>query len=551
MAFSLEAASHHPPRAGSPRTTSTIAGILLLTLLAGCTSTREYLANGFKVGPNYCRPAAPVSQEWIDAEQAHLDTSRAGDPEWWRTFNDPVLDVLVATAYEENLTLRVAGLRILEARAQRGIAAGNLLPQQQQATGDYTRTGTSGNSRFGALFSSEYDAWTVGGNLAWELDFWGRFRRAVEAADANLDASVESYDDVLVLLISEVAQTYANIRIAEERLVYARENVRIQQKNLTIAEHRFREGTVTRLDVTQGESDLANTEAAIYELETARRQAINQLCILLAMPPHNLDEILKESKGVPKAPAQVAVGIPADLLRRRPDVRQAERQVAAQSAMIGVATAELYPHFAIGGAIQLEAINFTDLFKASSVAGSVGPSFSWNILNYGRLVNDIRVQDARFQQLAVQYQETVLKANAEAENAIIGFLNAQQRLLAVARSADAAGQSVEIVMAQYREGAVDFNRVSIVQQSLTQQQDQLAVAEGAVAQNLIELYRALGGGWQIRLNAPTPLPPVAAGQPGQPAQPAQPGQPAQPTQAAPPQDPGYEGAPMQAPRPPL
>ncbi len=509
-------------------------GILVLMLLAGCTSTREYLANGFKVGPNYCRPGAPVSQQWIDAEQAHLNTSRAGDPLWWRTFNDPVLDALVATAYEENLTLRIAGLRILEARAQRGIAAGNLLPQQQQATGDYTRVGTSGNSRFGALFSSEYDAWTVGGNLAWELDFWGRFRRAVEAADANLDATVEDYDDVLVILISEVAQTYASIRIAEERLVYARENVRIQQKNLTIAQHRFREGTVTRLDVTQGESDLANTEAAIFELETARRQAINQLCILLAMPPQNLDEILKEKKGVPKALAEVAVGIPADLLRRRPDVRRAEREVAAQSAMIGVATAELYPHFAIGGTIHLEAVNFTDLFDTSSVAGTVGPSFNWNILNYGRLVNDIRVQDARFQQLAVQYQQTVLAANAEAENAIIGFLNAQQRLKAMVRSADAARQSVEIVMAQYREGAVDFNRVSNVQQFLTQQQDQLAVAEGSVAQNLIELYRALGGGWQIRLNAPTPLPPVGAGQP---------------VEAVPPQDPAYEGVPMEAPQP--
>ena len=261
---------------------------------------------------------------------------------------------------------------------------------------------------------------------------------------------------------------------------------------------------VTRLDVTQAISNLEQTDASIRPLEAARRQAGNQLCILMGMPPRNLDEMLANRHGIPKAPPHLAIGIPAELLRRRPDVRSAERQVAAQSALIGVATSDLYPHFSLNGTIFLDAMKAEDLFKADSVAGSVGPSFSWNILNYGRLVNNIRVQEARFQQLAVQYQNTVLQANAEAENAIIGLLKVQQQVESLQRSADASRESVELVSSQYREGIVDFNRVFNVQQFLTQQQDQLAVAEGTVAQSLIQLYRALGGGWQVRLNNTAP-----------------------------------------------
>ena len=223
----------------------------------------------------------------------------------------------------------------------------------------------------------------------------------------------------------------------------------------------------------------------------------------------------------------MAVGIPAELLRRRPDVRRAEREVAAQSALIGVATSDLYPHFSINGTIFLDATKFEDLFDADSVAGSVGPSFRWNILNYGRLVNNIRVQEARFQQLAVQYQNIVLQANAEAENAIIGFLKSQQQVRSLSESADAARESVELVLSQYREGTVDFNRVFNVQQFLTQQQDQLAVAEGSVAQNLIQLYRALGGGWQVRLSNPTPIP-TAEEEEEVPAPSAEPAEPVRP-----------------------
>ena len=494
-------------------------GLLLASLLlpfAGCTSLREYVDNGFKVGPNYARPAAPVADQWIDATDPAVDSGQIHDAAWWQVFNDPVLDSLVATAHRQNLTLRVAGLRILEARAQRAIAAGNLFPQGQEAFGEFSRTQLSENSLSALSPSLIFDEWTTGASFAWELDFWGRFRRAIEAADANLDASVENYDHVMVLLVSDVAQTYTNVRIAEQRLAYARKNAEIQKGSLDLAEQRLENGVTTRLDVTQAESDLANTEAGIPQFEAARRQAVNQLCILLGMPPQNMDSILAGSEGIPKAPAQVAVGIPAELLRRRPDVRRAEREVAAQSAMIGVAESELYPHFSISGTLFLDAQQFADLFDADSFAGSVGPAFRWSILNYGRLSNNVLVQEARFQQRAVQYQETVLKANAEAENALVGFLKSQQQVRSLAESADAAKESVDLVTSQYREGTVDFNRVFNVQQFLTRQQDQLAVAEGAVVQNLIQVYRALGGGWQIRLGTPATQTPAAVEPPAAP-----------------------------------
>jgi len=500
-----EASLRLSKRARSPRNRRGVLRLLsvfmMLMSLTGCTPWRDYFANGFKVGPNYRRPPAPVANEWIDATDPTLDTAHVDDAAWWRVFNDPVLDELVASAYRQNLTLRVAGLRILEARALRAIAAGNIFPQGQEAFGDYTRLELSENSTAGFSPLHHFDQWTLGTGLAWELDFWGRFRRAIEAADANLDSSVENYDDVLVLLVSDVAQSYTEVRIAEQRLAFARENVKIQQGSLRIAEDRLRNGVTTRLDVTQAESDLANTEANIPALESARRQAVNQLCVLLGMPPQNLDAILAGSSGIPKSPPQVAVGIPAELLRRRPDVRRAERQVAAQSAMIGVAESDLYPHFSISGTIYLDATRFEDLFDPRSFAGAVGPAFRWDILNYGRLANNVRVQEARFYQLATQYQNTVLQANAEAENALVRFLKAQQQVRAMTRSAEAARQSVELVMSQYQAGTVDFNRVFNTQQFLTQQQDQLAIVEGAVAQNLIQLYRALGGGWQIRLGS--------------------------------------------------
>lgn len=485
----------------------------LLCSASGCvTSFKEYVANGFKVGPNYCPPQAPVSDRWIDYEDSRVRSEPPVDWAWWRVFRDPTLDELVQTAHRQNISLREAGFRIEEARALRAIAVGNLFPQQQTLTGSYRRqmlslgTGITAGGGGGLPGAQRYfSVWNTGAQLAWELDFWGRFRRAVEAADAQLDASVENYDDVLVILIGDVASTYVEIRTAEKRLEYARSNVASQRGSLDLAEKKRAGGAGSRLDVTQAITNVAQTESNIPQLEIQLRQAQNRLCVLMGMPPQQIGHLLMQHRGIPTAPPEVAVGIPAELVRRRPDIRRAEREVAAQSARIGIAEADLYPAFTINGNIFVQANQFRDLFNADSVGGSVGPSFNWNILNYGRIRNNIVAEEARFMQEVAQYQNAVLNANREAEDAIISFLRSQEQSRALRQASDAAEESRDLVNELYQGGKADFNRVFVAELALTQQQDQLAIAEGEIAQSLVDIYRSLGGGWEIRLNALPPM----------------------------------------------
>ena len=270
--------------------------------------------------------------------------------QWWGVFKDPILNDLICTAYHQNLTLREAGFRVLEARAQLGIAVGNIFPQTQNASGAYTRFANSQQNAGGGFGPQFFNQWNFGFNLAWELDFWGRFRRAVEANSDLLDASVEDYDAALVTLLGDVATAYANMRTFELRIKYAEDNAKIQRNTLAIVEARFKVSTISELDVDQARTTLEATEAAISELEISYRQSIVQLCILMGMPPEDL--IKRIGLGpIPVAPTDVAVGIPADLLRRRPDVRAAERRLAAQCAAIGIAESEFYPHISIDGTL--------------------------------------------------------------------------------------------------------------------------------------------------------------------------------------------------------
>lgn len=457
------------------------------------------------VGPDYFRPAAPVAPDWIERGNRQLEGQPQDRCLWWTALNDPVLDNLIVMAYRQNLTLREAGLRVLQARAQRAIAAGNLFPQLQEAFGHYARTQqslnaipTGGTLPPGlAVIERSFDLWSTGFDAAWELDFWGRFRRAIEAADADLDASVEDYDAVLVCLIAEVAAAYVQMRTFEERLALARRNVEIQQGSLRLAEVRFTNGAVTELDVQQARSNLEETRSLIPEFEKNIRIAQNTLCFLLSIPPRDLTDLVGSGR-IPVPPRDIAVGVPADLLRRRPDVRRAERDVAAQSARIGIAVSDLYPRFSIAGTIGVDATEFNELFTSQSFGGAIAPGFRWNILNYGRIRNNIRVQQARFDQLAVQYQNAVLRANREVEDAIASYLREQERAAALRRSAEAADRSVELALIQYRDGAIDFNRVFSLQTFLVTQQDQLAESRGEVMTSLIAVYKALGGGWEIR-----------------------------------------------------
>jgi NodT family efflux transporter outer membrane factor (OMF) lipoprotein len=333
---------------------------------------------------------------------------------------------------------------------------------------------------------------------SWELDFWGRFRRAVEAADAELDASVENYDDVLVVLLSDVAASYVEYRTFQQRLAYARANVEIQRRAVQLSTDKFEGGATTERDTHQARQVLAQTEALIPALEILKRQSANRLCSLLGMPPTNLEALLGEGS-IPKVPAEIIVGVPADLVRRRPDVRRAEREVAAQSARIGIAVSDLYPHISVLGTIGVEGERFADLFRSGSMIGNIGPSIRWDILNYGRLVNNVRVQDARFQAAAYAYQDQILTAGREVEDALIACLLTQEQTRLLEVSVTAANRTVEITNEQYSQGAVDFTPVFLFESTLTSQQDLFAASQGDAALALIAIYRALGGGWQIRL----------------------------------------------------
>jgi NodT family efflux transporter outer membrane factor (OMF) lipoprotein len=389
---------------------------------------------------------------------------------------------------------------VVEAQARRGIAIGGLFPQQQEAFGDYRRVGLSNqraNQQAGDHFFSD---WQAGFDATWELDVWGRFRRGIESADAELLGSIASFDDVLLSLVAEVAVNYIQLRTLEERLDVARANVGIQERSFGIADEKFRAGEVTGLDSAQALALLEDTRALIPDLETGIRQTENTLSILLGMPPRDLEALVGERRAaIPRPPASVAIGVPADLLRRRPDVRVAERQLASQSAQIGVAKADLLPRFALVGTVSVAAEDFPDLFEGRSFENFGGPSIRWAILNYGRITNNVRVQDARFQALIGEYETVVLRAQAEVENALAAYLGAQQRLAALERSVVSANKAVDLADIQYREGAYDYTRVLDTQQFLVTEEDRMVATKGIVGSSLTALYKALGGGWEIRM----------------------------------------------------
>lgn len=303
------------------------------------------LSSGCMVGPNYVRPHAPTAANWIEASDPRVKTGPQNYGQWWNAFNDPVLNTLIETAYRQNLTLRAAGVRVVEAQARRGISIGDLFPQFQELRSSYTRNELSANAANRAFLDKYFNNFQYGFDAAWELDVWGRFRRAIEAADADLLASVANYDDVLVSLVAEVAATYVQIRVLEERLILAWENVRVQQQSLDIATVRFEAGGTTELDVQQATTLLRDTEATIPQRQIELRQAQDSLSVLLGMPPQDLTQLLGGSGRIPEPPHTVTLDLPIELLRRRPDIRRAEREVAAQSARIGVALTDLFPQF--------------------------------------------------------------------------------------------------------------------------------------------------------------------------------------------------------------
>jgi NodT family efflux transporter outer membrane factor (OMF) lipoprotein len=467
---------------------SSVSAVFLAASLSSC---------GFMVGPDYEPPTPPLAEQYREPTGAEVTAATTESRDWWKLFADPALDALVARAYSGNRTLRSAGVRVLEAQASRGIAVGNLYPQQQDAFGSLTYFESSRRSA-NSPSNRRFHDWATGFDAAWELDLWGKFRRGIEAADAELLASVASYDDVLVSLIAEVAFNYTQYRTLEEQLAVARSNLLIQQRSFDIADARYRDGAASGLDTAQARSLLESTRSLIPRFEAALRQTEHVLCVLLGIPPTELAELRTGSHAIPQPPATVVVGVPAELLRRRPDVRFTERTLAAQSARIGIAKADFYPSLSLFGSIGVSASDFSDLFAGGSMSAFGGPSLRWKILNYGRVTNNVRVQDARYQALISDYEDVVLRAQQEVESSIAGYLGSKREGEALADAVVAAERAVDIALIQYREGATDYTTVINTQQVLVSQQDRYVTTRGNEILNLLALYKALGGGWELR-----------------------------------------------------
>ncbi len=467
-----------------------------ITLTAGCA-----------VGPDYIRPKTDTTDAWLESPDSRISADPVDYGSWWTLFEDPVLNQLVQIASQDNLPLQVSAVRILEARAGLGIARGLRFPQLQQVSGQVARVELSENAPNVTIADQSFWNYDVGFDAAWELDVWGRFRRGIEASDAEFRSAIAGYHNTLVTVTAEVARAYVLLRTFEERMDLARENVGIQTETLRIAEVRYGNGAVTELDVTQARALLRDTEALIPDLDTGIRQTRHAISTLIGRPPSQLAEILNERRMIPSAPNEIAIGVPVDLLRRRPDVRLAELQAAAQSARIGIAKSELYPRFTLFGSIGFQTSNdgglpsnnaeASDLLKSDSLRYTVGPTFSWPIFNYGRLRNNERVQDARFQQAALNYQNTVLEAAREVEDALAAYLRSQTRVGLLNDSVVDGTRSVDLALVQYRQGSVTYQRVLDTQRFLVQQEDQLTRTKGDVALNLIATYKALGGGWEL------------------------------------------------------
>jgi len=488
----------------------------LLVSLAGCA-----------VGPDFTPPLAPVADTWLEWRNKSLQTGPEEYRDWWRVFHDPILDRLIDIAYSQNLTLLSAGTKVLQARAQLGIAIGEFWPQKQGALGTASynllsqanaqsspASGVGQSSPSPGLKIINFWSDGIGVQAAWELDFWGKFRRGVESADSAYLGSIATYDDVLVTLLGDVASTYVGIRTLEKQIAIARENVVKQRGILQIARDRYKGGAATLLDVYQAENILGTTEATVPQLTIQLQQGLNALRVLLGMAPEPLGFLLARSTGhIPATPPKVVVGVPADLLRRRPDIRAAELKAAAQSAQVGVAAADLYPAISISGAFgglasNVGGHNLWQAFHPVGQAFSVGPSFQWNLLNYGQITNNVRLQDATLQEYLVDYQNTVLKAQQEVENGISTFLLSRSQAEYLHRSVVAANGALHIATLEYQQGTRDFTTVLTAEQNLYQAENNLAMATGNISTGLVSVFRALGGGWQIRdgngfLNAAT------------------------------------------------
>ena len=452
---------------------------------------------GCKVGPNFKPPQTPLPDTWVGPLPPPATSAEQDLAHWWTVFDDPMLTSLVERAVQTNLDLQLAEARVRQARAARGVAFSGLGPFAN-ATGDYTRS----RSILGT--GNQYQA---GFDAGWELDIFGGVRRGVEAVTANLEASINARLNVLVTLTAEVAVNYLDIRSFQQQIAIAQRNLKAQQHSADLTQQRFQGGFVSGLDVANAEAQVATTAAQIPVLEQSAQQAIYSLSVLLGREPGALLEELSPPASVPGAPPAVPVGVPSELLRRRPDIQQAEDLIHAATADIGVATADLFPRLSLTGSLGTRGSKFSALTDWSNRFWSFGPSATWNVFNTGLTRSNIEVQRALEEQALITYRQTVLTALQDVENALIASAKEQEHYQALTEAVTANRRAVSLATSLYTQGQTDFLNVLQAQGALYSSENALALSTRTVSTNLVALYKALGGGWApASAVEPTPTP---------------------------------------------
>ncbi|PPD40600.1 MAG: RND transporter [Methylobacter sp.] len=468
----------------------------LMPLLPGCM-----------VGPDYQRPPTAFQAQWASALADQPSSNRQNLQAWWQAFHDPLLSSLITQARLGNRDVFQAEARLREARANHDLSVANSLPTlSMNASASKNQPSTA--SRFGQFgqFGGSYNQFSHGLDASWELDLWGKQRRSIESADATLEANKEDLQDVLTSLYAEVALNYIEVRRYQNELLIAKNSLEAQQETYDIARWRAQAGLVSEVDVFQAKQSVENTRADIPKLTSALEQAKHGLAVLLGKQPTELNALLAQPAPIPAAANDIAVGIPADVLRQRPDVRRSERKLAAQTAQIGVAEAAAYPSFTLSGSIGLESLLAANLYTAAAKTFQMAASSAWVLFDSGRIRSNVKIQTALQEQALGLYQNTLLTALKEVENSLTALNQEWQRSDALKASATAGKEALTLAQQQYQTGTVDFQRVLDAQQSLLTAQNQLLESEAETASNLIRLYKALGGGWDINATASNQTP---------------------------------------------
>jgi NodT family efflux transporter outer membrane factor (OMF) lipoprotein len=492
---------------------------ILLASVLGIT----VLSAACMVGPNYHPPKTKVPESYgeINDAKAPASTTTAAQPQlanWWTTFEDETLNSLIERSVKENPDLRIAQARVREARAQRGVVAADLYPtvnvsgsyQRRQISENSVVTGGTGSGQ--QIPGLEGNLYQVGFDASWEIDVFGGIRRDIEAANADIAAAIEDRRDILVTLLSEVARNYIELRAFQQQIQIAKANMAAQQETLDITRIRFEAGLASQLDVARSEAQVQTTAAIIPLLESSARQSMHVLSVLMGKEPSALVVELSVESPIPSTPPEVPVGLPSELLRRRPDVRRAERQLAAATARIGVATSDLFPKFSLTGALGLTSTKFSNLANSGSRFYSIIPGVSWPIFDFGRIKSNIAVQGAREEQAAIGYEQTVLRSLLDVENVLVAFAQEQEARERLVSAEAANRQAVDLSNQLYQQGLTDFLSVLQAQRDLFVSQEALVLSNRNVSSDLVALYKALGGGWEIESIAPdTP----AFGKPGE------------------------------------